>query len=72
MGIVASNDVFSIVRRIQPSEKSIEFLTHPTWRAYVSCYTAGYELCRRFVDGDPARFRTLLTEQLTTADLAAA
>lgn len=52
------------------AEKSIEFLTHPTWRAYVSCYTAGYELCRRFADGDAARFRALLTEQLTTTDLA--
>ena len=52
-------------------EKSIDFLTHPTWRAYVSCYSAGYELCRRFVGGDRARFRRLVTEQLTTADLVA-
>jgi hypothetical protein len=49
--------------------KSIEFLTHPTWRAYVGCYSSGYELCKRFVDGDARRFRTLLTEQLTTSDL---
>ncbi|MEN3342282.1 MAG: hypothetical protein V7644_1686 [Actinomycetota bacterium] len=52
--------------------KSISFLTHPTWRAYVSCYSAGYELCRRFVHGDARRFRRLLTEQLTTGDLLAA
>ena len=48
---------------------SIEFLLHPTWRAYASCYTSGLELCRRYVDGDAARFRRLLTEQFTTSDL---
>jgi hypothetical protein len=53
------------------AEKSVDFLTHPTWRAYVSCYSSGYELCRRWVDGDSQRFRRLLTEQLSTADLAA-
>ena len=53
------------------AEKSVDFLMHPTWRAYVSCYSSGYELCRRWVDGDAQRFRRLLTEQLSTADLAA-
>jgi hypothetical protein len=52
--------------------KSIAFLTHPTWRAYIFCYVAGLPLCRRFVDGDPERFERLLTEQFTPADLAAA
>jgi len=52
--------------------KSIAFLTHPTWRSYVFCYTAGLPLCRRFVAGDPARFERLLTEQFTPADLRAA
>jgi hypothetical protein len=52
------------------AEKSVDFLTHPTWRAYVSCYSSGYALCRRWVDGDSQRFRRLLTEQLSTADLA--
>jgi hypothetical protein len=51
--------------------KSIEFVTHPTGRAYASCYTSGLELCRRFVGGEPERFRRLLTEQLTPADLDA-
>jgi hypothetical protein len=50
-------------------QKSLEFLTHPTWRAYVSSYSTGYELCNAFVAGDPARYRTLLTTQLTTTDL---
>ncbi|MBA3281374.1 MAG: DUF885 domain-containing protein [Acidimicrobiia bacterium] len=52
--------------------KSISFLTHPTWRAYIFCYTEGMPLCRRFVAGDPARFERLLTEQFVPADLAAA
>jgi hypothetical protein len=48
---------------------SVEFLVHPTWRAYASCYPSGLELCRRYVDGDVQRFRRLLTEQFTPADL---
>ncbi len=49
--------------------KSIDFLTHPTWRAYIFCYTHGLPLCRGFVGGDPARFDRLLTEQFVPADL---
>ncbi len=45
--------------------KSVEFLTHPTWRAYLTCYVEGLPLCRAFVDGDPSRFDRLLSEQLT-------
>ncbi len=52
--------------------KSVTFLTHPTWRAYIFCYVAGLPRCRTFVDGDPARFERLLTEQFTPADLVAA
>jgi hypothetical protein len=47
----------------------LEFLGHPLWRAYVPTYVEGYYLCRDFVGGDPARFKRLLTEQLTPADL---
>ena len=53
------------------TEKRVEFITHPTWRAYISSYTSGYELCKRWVAGDTERFRRLLTEQLSTRDLAA-
>ena len=73
----ASRDVaVSYVERWQlvpraHAEKNVDFLMHPTWRAYVSCYSSGYELCRQWVDGDAQRFRRLLTEQLSTADLAA-
>jgi hypothetical protein len=51
--------------------KAVEFLMHPTWRAYITCYVDGLRLCRRFVAGDPTRFGQLLTEQLVPADLAA-
>ncbi len=54
------------------AEKAVQFLTDPTWRAYIFCYVEGLSLCRRFVGGDPARFERLLTEQLTPADLVAA
>jgi hypothetical protein len=49
--------------------KAVEFLTHPTWRAYLTCYVEGLPLCRAFVDGDPGRFERLLAEQLTPEDL---
>ena len=45
--------------------KSVEFLIHPTWRAYLTCYVEGLPLCRDFVAGDPSRFERLLSEQLT-------
>ncbi len=51
--------------------KAVQFLTDPTWRAYIFCYVEGLPLCRRFVGGDPSRFERLLTEQLVPADLAA-
>jgi hypothetical protein len=53
------------------AEKLVEFLTDPTWRAYITCYVEGLPLCRRFVAGDPARFERLLTEQLTPDQLVA-
>lgn len=54
------------------AEKSVQFLTHPTWRAYIFCYVEGLPRCRAFVGGDPARFERLLTEQFVPADLVAA
>ncbi|NCY16631.1 MAG: DUF885 domain-containing protein [Actinobacteria bacterium] len=52
--------------------KAVEFLTSPTWRAYISCYVEGFPLCRDFVAGDPARFAELITEQRTPAELVPA
>jgi hypothetical protein len=49
--------------------KAVEFLTHPTWRAYLTCYVEGFPLCRAFTAGDPTRFDRLLSEQLTPGDL---
>ena len=54
------------------AEKAVEFLLHPTWRAYITCYVEGYELCRQFVGDDPRRFGRLISEQLVPDDLKAA
>ena len=51
-------------------EKGLEFVSDPTWRAYVFCYSEGLQRARIFADGDPSRFRRLLTEQLVPSDLA--
>jgi hypothetical protein len=50
---------------------SVRFVTDPTWRGYVITYSAGRDLCRAYVGGDPARFRTLLTEHVRIGDLLA-
>jgi hypothetical protein len=54
------------------AEQAVRFASDPTWRAYAITYSAGQELCGAYVGGDPARFRTLLTEQVRVADLLAA
>jgi hypothetical protein len=51
------------------AKQSLRFATDPVWRAYGTTYTDGYRLCRDWVGGDPERFKRLLTEQLTSADL---
>ncbi len=57
--------------------KAVEFLTDPTWRAYVTCYVEGYQLVKSFV-GSPdrvpdstrvERFSRLITEQVLPKDL---
>jgi hypothetical protein len=52
--------------------RGIRFVTDPAWRAYAITYTAGERLCRNYVDGDPARFRRLLTEHVRVGELVAA
>lgn len=74
---VAPDDVVAYVERwgLMPrprAEKAVEFLTSPTWRAYISCYVEGLPLCRSWVDGDADRFERLLTEQFIPADLVVA
>lgn len=71
---VSADEVVAYVERwgLLPharATKAVEFLTSPTWRAYISCYVEGLPLCRGYVAGDPSRFATLLTEQLVPADL---
>jgi hypothetical protein len=53
----------------EQAAQSVRFVTDPTWRAYVINYSAGGELCRNWVDGDPARFARLLTEHMRVRDL---
>lgn len=56
--------------------KSLEFLTHPLWRAYVFCYAGGEALLASWVEqaedeaGERERFSRLLTEQLTPSAVA--
>jgi len=53
----------------EQAAQSIRFVTDPTWRAYTITYSAGRELCGAYVDGDPARFTRLLTEQVRVSEL---
>ena len=57
------------LRSRKRAEQSVRFITDPLWRSYITTYTAGYDLCRDFVAGNVERFKRLLTEQLTPADL---
>ena len=53
------------------SEQHIDFIRDRWGGTYIRTYTDGEELCRRWVNGDLGRFKRLLTEQLTPADLQA-
>jgi hypothetical protein len=48
----------------------VAFVNDPASRTYVLNYPAGFQLVVAYVDGDPKRFRRLLTEQIRIADLA--
>jgi hypothetical protein len=56
----------------EQAKHTVRFVTDPTWRAYTITYSAGQELCRAYIGGDPARLRTLLTEHVRIGDLLAA
>jgi hypothetical protein len=51
------------------AQQHIEFVLDRWGRTYIRTYTDGHDLCRRWVNGDLGRFRRLLTEQLTPAEL---
>ncbi len=55
----------------EQAKQSVRFVTDPTWRAYTITYSAGLDLCRSYIGGDPARLRTLLTEHVRIGDLVA-
>jgi len=48
---------------------SIRFVTDPTWRSYTITYSAGRDLCRRFIGDAPAQLRRLLTEHVRIGEL---
>ncbi|MDX6449478.1 MAG: hypothetical protein QOD08_1941 [Gaiellaceae bacterium] len=50
------------------ARKSVAFAIHPVWSIYVPTYSHGY----RLVKSSGLPFRTLLTEEITTADLLVA
>jgi len=58
------------------AEKSLEFINHPLWRAYVFCYAGGERLLTDWVkqagseQGEVERFSRLLSEQLTPSGIA--
>ncbi len=60
------------LRPLEQARRSVSFVTDPTWRAYTITYSAGEELCRSYTGGDPARFRTLLTEHVRVGELLSA
>jgi hypothetical protein len=58
------------LRPLDEARRSVSFVTDPTWRAYTITYSAGEDLCRAYVGGDPARFRRLLTEHVRVGELS--
>ena len=56
--VVAYLERWALLPRARAA-KSVEFLTSPTWRSYISCYVEGLPLCRGYVGGDPDRFAAL-------------
>lgn len=51
------------------ARKSAQFDRHPVWSIYVPTYSYGCRLARAYAKRRADGFRSLLTEQLTTADL---
>jgi hypothetical protein len=50
--------------------KRVEFVLHPVWRSYIFVYAIGERIVEAWTGGDAGRYRRLLTEHLTTTDLA--
>jgi len=56
----------------QRARQSVRFVTDPTWRAYVVCYSAGGELASAYHRNEPERYARLLTEHVRVPELVAA
>jgi hypothetical protein len=54
------------------ARQGYRFVTDPTWRAYVICYSAGGELARAYHHNDPRRFKRLLNENVRVSELVSA
>ena len=54
------------------ARQGYRFVTDPTWRAYVICYSAGGELARAYHHNDPVRFKRLLNENVRVSELVSA
>jgi hypothetical protein len=52
------------------ARKRLEFATHPFWSPYTPTYAAGPRLVGAYLERHEDGLRALLTEELTTADLA--
>jgi hypothetical protein len=73
----SEDEVVAYLQRwgLQPADrarKSIQFLTDPLWRAYISTYVEGERLLRAWLGTEdvPARFTRLLDETLTPAEIS--
>jgi hypothetical protein len=71
----SEDDVHAYLRRwgvlsMELASHLVRFIKEPTSRAYIMNYPVGLALCRSYVNGDPARFRHLLTEQVRVSELA--
>lgn len=71
---VSTEDAKAYIRRWglvseKRAQQNVDFVMDPIGRSYVVTYVYGYDLCREWVAGDRAKFKRLLTEQLSPADL---
>ena len=72
--VVAYLQRYGLVAEAEARQR-LRFIADPLWRAYIFTYHVGYELISGWLDQVPAerygRFRTLLTEQVYSSQIAA-
>ena len=57
------------LQRDDRTDKTVASVREHPFPGYMHCYPEGHRLCAAFVQGDPARFKRLLCEQLLPSDL---